>query len=254
MLIVISPAKKLDYKTPANTKLHSVPALTNHSEILVNLLKECTIEDLTKLMNISYGLAEMNLKRFADWKLPFLPENAKQALLAFNGDVYDGIDGKNFSDDDFNIAQGNLRIISGLYGLLRPLDLMQPYRLSMGTKLSNERGKNLYEFWGNIITDELNKALLETNNNTLLNLASNEYFKAVKLDDLNAKIVTAVFKENKNGKYRVVSFYAKKARGLMTNFIIKNKITKIDDLKGFNYENYYFDETQSTGEKLVFVR
>ncbi|MBN2662663.1 MAG: peroxide stress protein YaaA [Bacteroidales bacterium] len=254
MLIVISPAKKLDFKSPPNTQLYSTPNLLVHSKILIEDLKKCTIEDLTKLMNVSYGLAEINLKRFLDWSTPFNTDNAKQAILAFNGDVYDGINAKSFSDKDFNVAQKKLRIISGLYGLLKPLDLIQAYRLSMGTKLSNDRGKNLYGFWGDIITDEINNSLEETGNNILINLASNEYFKAINKNNIKADIIEVVFKENKNGIYRVVSFYAKKARGLMTNFIIKNNINNPEDLKSFNLENYYFDEKQSTKSKIVFIR
>ncbi len=254
MLIIISPAKKLNLKEKPNTKNFSKPELTNHSKILIEELKKRSIEDLTKLMNISYGLAETNLNRFLKWSLPFNLENAKQALLSFNGDVYKSINPADFSEKDFQVAQNKLRIISGLYGLLKPLDLIQPYRLPMGTKLANQRGKNLYRFWDDIITEELNKSLEQTNNNILLNLASNEYFKAIKPKKLNAVIVEVVFKENKNGVYRVVSFYAKKARGLMTRFIIKNKINKIDDIKSFNLENYYFDENQSTNKKLVFIR
>jgi len=254
MLIIISPAKKLDYNTPANTQLFSNPTLTKEAKILVEELKKCSIENLTKLMNISYGLAETNIERFANWSASSDKNNAKQAILAFNGDVYSEINAKSFSDKEFNVAQNKLRIISGLYGLLKPLDFIQPHRLSMGTKLSNNRGKNLYEFWGDIITNELNKSLKETGNDTLINLASNEYFKALNKTNINANIIDIVFKENKNGVYRVVSFYAKKARGLMSNFIIKNNINKIDDLKKFDLNNYYFDEKQSTKSKLVFIR
>ncbi len=254
MLLVISPAKKLDYKTKPNTKIYTYPELTDYSKILVDELRKCSIEDLTKLMNISYGLAETNLNRFFNWSLPFTPENAKQAILAFNGDVYDGINAKMFNDDDFDFAQKTLRIISGLYGLLKPLDLIQPYRLSMGTKLQNSKGKNLYQFWGDIITESLNKTLSETANKELLNLASNEYFKAINPEKLNAKIIDVVFKENKNGIYRVVSFYAKKARGLMSNYVIKNRIEKIEDIKAFNSEGYSFDKNQSTAHKIVFIR
>lgn len=254
MLIVISPAKKLDYKNPPNTESYTIPSLTEHSEILIEELRKCSIEDLTKLMNISYGLAETNLKRFFDWKLPFNLKNAKQAILAFNGDVYEGINAKSFSQKDFNVAQNKLRIISGLYGLLKPLDLVQAYRLPMGTKLSNERGKNLYQFWGDIITNEINKSLQETNSKILVNLASNEYFKAIDKNNINAQIIEVVFKENKNGIYRVVSFYAKKARGFMTNFIIKNNIKNIEEIKAFNMANYSFDEQQSSDFKLVFTR
>lgn len=254
MLIVISPAKKLDYKTKSNTNLYTLPKLTHLSQELIEELRTRSIEDLTKLMNISYGLAEINLKRFKQWTLPFNTKNAKQAILAFNGDVYDNINAKKFSETQFQEAQNSIRIISGLYGLLKPLDLIQPYRLSMGTKLNTKKGKNLYEFWQDTITNELNKSLTETNNNTIINLASHEYFKAIKTQKLNAKIIEIAFKETKNGIYRVVSFYAKKARGLMTKFIVTNKIKKIDDLKNFTDENYCFDPKQSTETKLVFVR
>lgn len=254
MLIVISPAKKLDYKTDSITQLNTMPHLLEHSKILIDELRKCSIEDLTKLMNISYGLAEINLKRFAEWKVPHSKKDAKQAILAFNGDVYAGINAKEFDDKDFEIAQNTIRIISGLYGLLRPLDLILPYRLSMGTKLTNERGRNLYEFWGEIVTDELNIALAETKNEILLNLASNEYSKAIKRDNIDAKVVDVVFKENKNGVYRVVSFYAKKARGLMSRFVIKNNIKTVEELKSFNLEGYSFDVAQSEESKLIFVR
>jgi hypothetical protein len=254
MIIVISPAKKLDYKTPVNTKQYSIPELTEHSKILIEELRKCSIEDLTKLMNISYGLAETNLQRFLQWQLPFTPENAKPAILAFNGDVYEGLNAKNFDEQDFDFAQKHLRIISGLYGILKPLDLIQPYRLPMGTKLQNPKGKNLYQFWNDIITQQLNKDIKKNNEKYLINLASNEYFKAIKPEKLKAQIIDIAFKENKNGVYRVVSFYAKKARGLMSKYIIKNKINKIEDLKGFNEANYYFDSEQSTKNKLVFVR
>ncbi|MBN2890437.1 MAG: peroxide stress protein YaaA [Bacteroidales bacterium] len=254
MLIVISPAKKLDYKTQPNTSLQSMPTLLEHSKELIEDLRNCSIESLTKLMNISYGLAETNLERFAEWELPYKKENAKQAVLAFNGDVYNGLNAKTFDDEDFKVAQNKIRIISGLYGLLKPLDLILPYRLPMGTKLSNSRGKNLYEFWGNIITTEINKALIETKSKAIINLASNEYFKAVNKENIDAELVEVVFKENKNGILRVVSFYAKKARGMMANYIVKNKINDVEDLKGFNYEGYSYDESQSTKNKFVFVR
>jgi uncharacterized protein len=254
MLIVISPAKKLDYKIDSITQLNTMPHLLEHSKILIDELRKCSIEDLTKLMNISYGLAETNLKRFSEWKVPHSKKDAKQAILAFNGDVYTGIDAKSFDDKDFEVAQNTIRIISGLYGVLRPLDLILPHRLSMGTKLTNDRGRNLYEFWDEIITDQLNNALTETKNEILVNLASNEYSKAIKKDNIDAQIVDVVFKENKNGIYRVVSFYAKKARGLMSRFVIKNNIKTIDELKSFNLDGYSFDISQSEESKLVFVR
>ncbi len=254
MLLVISPAKKLDTQTTTVFNRYTQPQLLDHSRILVDILKKKSIEDLIKLLNISYGLSELNLERYQKWSPPFSLDNAKQAILIFNGDVYNGIDAQSFTAEDFDFAQEHLRIISGLYGLLRPLDLIQPYRLPMGTRLVTSRGKNLYFFWGDIITDALNEALNIAHTNILVNLASNEYFKAIKPDKLNAKIITPVFKENKNGKQRVVSFYAKKARGLMSRFVIKNRITDPQGMKSFDLEGYKFDPAQSTDEKFVFVR
>ncbi len=254
MLIVISPAKKLDFKTESNTGLSSKPELLEHSKLLIDELRKCSIEDLTKLMNISYGLAESNLTRFWEWDENHESPNTKQAILAFNGDVYVGLDAKNFTEQQFELAQNKLRIISGLYGLLRPLDMIWAYRLSMATKLQNSRGRNLYDFWGNIITNEINKSLAETNSKTLVNLASNEYFKALSRKKINAQIVDIVFKENKNGTFRVVSFYSKKARGQMANYIIKNNINDVEMLKGFNIDGYAFSEEQSERNMLIFVR
>jgi len=254
MLIVISPAKKLDFDTPPVTNKFSQPELLEHSKVLVDILKRSSIESLTKLMNISYGLAELNLKRFQQWSTPFSLQNAKQAVLAFNGDVYEGLNAADFNEEDYDFAQEHLRIISGLYGILRPMDLIQPYRLPMGTKLINPRGKNLYQFWGDIITEKLNEEIDKKGYKYLINLASNEYFKAIHPDKLNAQIITPVFKENKNGVYRVVSFYAKKARGLMTRFAIENRIEDPEHLKDFALEGYKFDPAQSNTEKFVFVR
>lgn len=254
MLAIISPAKKLDFQTKPPINKYTIPDLLEDAKILVDILKNAPIEMLIKLMNISYGLAETNLERYKNWRLPFTLDNAKQALFAFNGDVYAGMQPSDFQEDEIFFAQEHIRILSGLYGLLRPLDLIQPYRLPMGTKLANPRGKDLYAFWGDKITELLNDTLEKYGYDILLNLASNEYFKAINPKKLNAKIVNIVFKENKNGVYRVVSFYAKRARGLMCRYIVKNKITKFDDLKGFNYENYRFDEKQSTDNYLVFLR
>ena len=254
MLIVISPAKKLDFKTKSNTSLYSTTNLMEHSQILIDELRKCTIADLTKLMNISYGLSEQNIERHLNWDIAHNKEQSKQAILAFNGQVFSSIDAKTFTEKDFEVAQNSIRIISGLYGLLRPLDLIMPHRLSMGTKLPTVRGKNLYEFWGDIVVDELNVALSETKNNILINLASKEYFKAIKTEKVNGKVVNIVFKENKNGIYRVVRFHAKKARGLMSNFVIRNEISTIEELKSFNLAGYGYDEAQSDESKIVFVR
>jgi cytoplasmic iron level regulating protein YaaA (DUF328/UPF0246 family) len=228
--------------------------LLDHAKILVDILKNKTIEDLIKLLNISYGLAELNLQRYQQWNPPFSLDNAKQAILAFNGDVYEGLQASSFTDEDFDFAQAHLRILSGLYGVLKPLDLIQPYRLPMGTKLVTDRGKNLYQFWGDIITQYLNQTIQQYGYKYLINLASNEYFKAINPKKINAEIINIVFKETKNGVYRVVSFYAKKARGLMCKYIVKNKITNPEDLKGFNYEGYAFSPEQSSNDKMVFIR
>ncbi len=254
MLMVISPAKKLDFQTKPITQKYTQPQLLEHASILVDILKKKTIDDLIKLLNISYGLAELNLERYQKWQPPFTLENAKQAILAFNGDVYEGLRANEMKDDDFDFAQKHLRILSGLYGVLRPLDLIQPYRLPMGTKLVNPRGKNLYQFWGDIITEVLNDVLEDLTDRVLVNLASNEYFKAIKPEKLIAPVVTPVFKEYKNGHLRVISFYAKKARGMMARFVILNRITKLEDLKEFKVGGYKYEPSESTDDRFVFIR
>ncbi len=205
-------------------------------------------------MRISDKLAGINAARFHDWQPDFTPENARQAILAFKGDVYTGLQAETFSEDDFDFAQQHLRMLSGLYGVLRPLDLMQPYRLEMGIRLENARGKDLYQFWGDIITNKLNEALAAQGDNVVINLASDEYFKSVKPKKLNAEIIKPVFLDEKNGKFKIISFYAKKARGLMSRFIIENRLTKPEQLTGFNSEGYFFDEASSSNGELVFKR
>ena len=205
-------------------------------------------------MKVSDKIGELNHQRFMNWHTPFDSDNAKQAVLAFKGDVYTGLDAQNFKAADFKFAQKHLRILSGLYGLLRPLDLMQAYRLEMGTKFENQRGKNLYEFWGDEITNALNAQLKKVKSDVLVNLASNEYFKAVKPKNLNAEIITPVFKDFKSGKYKIVSFYAKKARGLMSAYVIHNQITDVEDIKGFDYEGYQYNPEMSTAREWVFTR
>ena len=254
MLTVISPAKKLDYSQSATSQEYSQPLLLEHSEQLLNELRLLSPEDICSLMSLSDKLGALNFERFQEWQTPFSPDNAKQAVLAFKGDVYQGLDADNMSVDELNFAQDNLRILSGLYGLLRPLDLMQPYRLEMGTQFANQRGTNLYQFWGSIITDELNKLLSAQSNSTLINLASNEYFKSVQPKNLNAEIITPVFMDQKNDKYKIISFYAKRARGLMSAFIIKNKITVAEQLKEFNIDGYSYNSAMSEGNKWVFCR
>lgn len=254
MLIVISPAKNLDYETPPVTRKHTKPAMLGEAELLAGQLKQLAPRDISRLMGISDKLGVLNYDRYQNWKPPFTIGNARQAMLAFNGDVYTGLNAGGFSEEDFSFAQERLRILSGLYGVLRPLDLMQPYRLEMGTRLSNERGRDLYAFWGDKITGVLNKQLRKLKTDVLVNLASNEYFKSVNPAMLEAEIVTPVFKDWKNGQYKIISFYAKRARGLMSAFIIKNQITDRQKISQFNSDGYQFSQTLSKGNKLVFTR
>ncbi|MEY0765651.1 MULTISPECIES: peroxide stress protein YaaA [Providencia] len=254
MLITISPAKTLDYESPLATQQFTQPELLTESQKLINVCRKLTPSDIASLMKISDKLAGLNAARFEEWHADFTPENARQAILAFKGDVYTGMQAETFSQDDFAFAQSHLRILSGLYGILRPLDLMQPYRLEMGIRLKNTRGKDLYEFWGDIITKQLNHTLAEQKDQILINLASDEYFKSVNTKKLDGQIIKPVFLDEKNGKYKVISFYAKKARGLMSRFIIQNKLTTTDQLTDFNLEGYQFDESQSKGNELVFTR
>lgn len=254
MIIVVSPAKNLDYDTAPTTERMTQPELLEHSQVLIERCRDLSPQQIGSLMSISDKLAGLNAARFADWQPPFDQHNAKQAVLAFNGDVYTGLDAESFSEQDFEFCQNHLRILSGLYGLLKPLDLMQAYRLEMGTKLDNERGKNLYEFWGEIITDKLNATLAEQQSETLINLASNEYFKSVKKKTLNAKIVTPAFKDWKNGQYKMISFYAKKARGMMARYLIQNQITDVDQLTGFDTDGYQYNAELSTPLAPVFTR
>ncbi|MGI2257755.1 peroxide stress protein YaaA [Shewanella sp. GXUN23E] len=254
MLIVVSPAKTLDYDTPAGTDKFTLPGLLDHSQVLIDVCRELTPANIASLMKVSDNIAGLNVARFAQWQPHFTPENAKQALYAFRGDVYTGLDADTLSAPDVDKAQQHLRILSGLYGLLKPLDLMQPYRLEMGTSLKNPRGNNLYAFWGDIITREINQALQEQGDDILVNLASNEYFKAVKAAKVNGRIVTPVFKDLKNGQYKVISFYAKKARGMMARYIIENDINTLADLNKFDAAGYYYCEALSDEFNPVFLR
>ena len=253
MLIIISPAKTLDFSLSKVAKA-TKPSMLKDSQDLVEVLKTYSVDELVELMGISKRIAELNCDRFAKWQLPFNKSNAKQAVLAFKGDVYTGLDADSFSDEDLDFAQEKLRIISGLYGVLRPLDLIQPYRLEMGTKLSNSRGSSLYEFWESKLTKNINKQLKLINSKYLVNLASNEYFHSIKKDKLEADIITPIFKDYKNGKYKIISFFAKKARGLMSSYIIKNRIGDIRQLKKFNYDGYSYDAEASTNTEWIFLR
>ena len=254
MLMVISPAKTLDYETPPATARFTQPQYLDHSQELIEQLRELSPRQIGELMHLSDKLSGLNAARFGSWTPAFTPDNAKQALLAFKGDVYTGLNAVDFSEDDFDYAQTHLRMLSGLYGLLRPLDLMMPYRLEMGTKLANARGKDLYAFWGTRISEWLNEALAEQGDDVLLNLASNEYFSAVKKPALNARIINTEFKDLKNGQHKIISFYAKKARGMMSRFVIKERINTPEQLKQFDDQGYYFSAEQSKPDLLVFLR
>ncbi|VYT70925.1 peroxide stress protein YaaA [Metakosakonia massiliensis] len=254
MLILISPAKTLDYQSELATTRFTQPELLDYSQQLIDVARQLTAPQIKALMGISDKLADLNATRFHDWQPNFTPDNARQAILAFKGDVYTGLQAETFSEADFDFAQQHLRMLSGLYGVLRPLDLMQPYRLEMGIRLENSKGKDLYQFWGETITHTLNDAIAAQGDDIVVNLASDEYFKAVKPQKLNAQIIKPVFLDEKNGKFKVISFYAKKARGLMSRFIIENRLTKPEQLTAFNSEGYFFDEEGSAGGELVFKR
>lgn len=255
MLIIISPAKKLDFESLPQTDDFTLPDCLEDSSELIDILREYSAAQLEKLMHLSSNLAQLNYDRYHNWCLPFKPQNAKQALLTFKGDVYTGMNVESFSAEDLDFTQQHLRILSGLYGLLRPLDLMQPYRLEMGTRLANERGKNLYEFWGSLITELLNKQLKEIHSDTLINLASNEYFKSVKAKQVNGRIITPVFKEKRpDGSYKIIGIYAKKARGMMSAYILKNKLIDVDQIKNFKESGYCYNAEFSNAADWVFVR
>ena len=254
MLILISPAKTLDYQSPLATTRYTQPMLLEHSQQLIGVARKLSAPQIKALMGISDKLADLNATRFHDWHPDFTPENARQAILAFKGDVYTGLKAETFSEADFDFAQKHLRMLSGLYGVLRPLDLMQPYRLEMGIRLENPRGKDLYQFWGEEITHTLNAALHEQGDDIVVNLASDEYFRSVKPKALKGTIIKPVFLDEKNGKFKVISFYAKKARGLMSRYIIENRLSKPEQLTGFDSEGYFFDEGSSSAEELVFKR
>ncbi|WP_101775387.1 peroxide stress protein YaaA [Pasteurella oralis] len=254
MLAIISPAKTLDFESAVPKFDFSQPHLTDYSAQLIEVCRQLSPDQIASLMSISDKLAGLNFARFAEWQKEHNQQNARAAIYAFKGDVYTGLEVESLSHQDVRFAQQHLRMLSGLYGLLKPLDLMQPYRLEMGTKLANKKGKDLYAFWGNIITASLQQALDEQGDNVLINLASDEYYKSVKENTLNATIIKPVFLDNKNGKYKVISFYAKKARGLMCRYIIQNRLTKVEQLKEFDLAGYWFDATSSSETELVFKR
>ena len=254
MFALISPAKTLDYTTALPTDTHTQPRLLEQSQQLIDACRKLSATEIASLMTVSEKIANLNVERFRDWNAEFDFSNARQALFAFKGDVYTGLDAYHLKDQDIDFAQQHLRMLSGLYGLLRPLDLMMPYRLEMGTKLKNSRGNNLYEFWGSIITDQINQDLAEIDAKLLVNLASDEYYKSVNEKKIRAEIIKPVFLDQKNGKYKVISFYAKKARGLMARYLIENKLSQVEQLKAFDSEGYYFDAESSSDKELVFKR
>lgn len=252
MKIVISPAKSLDYKTQVPTTSFSESAMLSFSEKIQKTLKKKSAKSLSKLMHISDNLGQLNFERNQEWQLPFTSQNARQAIYAFKGTVYEGLDAYTIPSNKIDQLQDKLRILSGLYGILKPLDLMQAYRLEMGTKLKIGRPNNLYQFWDTKITDVLNAELEK--DELFVNLASNEYFKVVKPQLLKVPVITPIFKDYKNGKLKVIAFFAKKARGLMVRYILDKNVETIDGLKGFNVAGYVFDANLSTATDLVFTR
>lgn len=253
LMVLISPAKTLDFSDNRADDF-TQPRFLQQSEQLVRLLKKKQAEDLMALMNISEKLGTLNYERYQNFSLPFNEENAKQSILAFKGDVYTGLEAADFTAADLAYAQDHLRILSGLYGMLRPLDLMQPYRLEMGTKLENPKGKDLYEFWRDQITTTLNEDLAASDNNIVINLASKEYFSVLQPEKIKAKVVEIDFRELRNGKYKFITFNAKKARGTMTKLIVQQQVESIEDLKKLEVDGYTYNEEQSTPEKLFFSK
>ncbi|MCF6319511.1 MAG: peroxide stress protein YaaA [Proteobacteria bacterium] len=254
MIFTLSPSKGQDFESAAPTKTHTIPSQLSESEVLVQQLKELSKADIAELMSISENLSELNYQRYKDFKTPFNRQNAKQALFAFKGDVYSGINTASMNQNDYEYAQQHLMILSGLYGCLKPLDLIQPYRLEMKTKLKSNKADNLYQFWGDSITDELNAALQSQKEKVIVNLASNEYWKSVKSKNLDGKIINVAFKENKDGKIRIIAIFAKKARGMMADFLIRNRVETIEGIKGFDYADYKYDESVSKDDLFVFSR
>ena len=254
MLFLLSPAKSLDFDTPAGQTPHTQPLFVKQAAELIDILKQKSPQDIASLMRLSDALAGLNAARYQAWRPKFTAQNAKQAVLAFNGDVYDGLDAKTLGAADLAWAQDHVCILSGLYGVLRPLDYMQPYRLEMGTALANARGKNLYAFWGTQIADYLNTRLAADMTPVVVNLASQEYFKSVDTKALKARVVDCVFEDFKDGHYKIISFYAKRARGLMARFAATHAVNQPEQLTAFDLDGYAFAPDQSSADKLVFRR
>jgi len=254
MIILMNSSKTLDFEQQALISKHTIPELIKDVEILIEELRRLSESDISRLMKVSEKLAKLNIERYADWQTQHKGSNAKQALLAFKGDIYSGMDIENYKPKDFEFAQKHMRILSGLYGILRPMDLILPYRLEMATKLSTTRGKNVYQFWGTKINKSVGSLLKREKSGVLLNLCSVEYFKAIKSDLLDATVITPVFKEFRDGSYRFITIYAKKARGLMCNYIIQNHIDRTEELKLFRAEGYQFNQKLSSHDEWLFTR
>lgn len=254
MLIVLSPAKTLDFDTTSHSVKSTKPPMLTNAEELIRVMRGKDVEEIRALMKVSEKIAALNIERYRDWSIEKNKSQGKQAIYAFMGDVYTGLNAASFSSEDIQFAQTYLRILSGLYGMLRPLDKMQAYRLEMGTKITTDKGKSLYDFWGNKVTLMLNKHAKVSGSSYLLNLASEEYFKVIKKEELNLDLVTPIFKDKKNGKYKIISFYAKKARGMLARFAIKNRITNPEDLTEFSEQGYFFDATNSEPHTPIFLR
>ena len=254
MITLLSPAKSLDYESPELIKELSIPQFAMDSNRLIRILKKKSVTEIKDLMHISDALAKLNRDRYRNFSKEYTDENSKSAITAFKGDVYVGFEASTLSDEDLQFANQHVRILSGLYGLLLPFDRMQPYRLEMGTRLENKKGSNLYHYWGATLSKALNKELQEQGSDVILNLASNEYYKAVDKKKLKARVINVDFREEKDGELKFVSFFAKKARGLMARYVVKNKIDDVESLLGFDYENYRIAEEHSTDSQLMFVR
>ena len=254
MLAILSPAKTLDFDSPLVTDQHSVPKFTKESTALIRTLRKLEPSEIGSLMGISDKLASLNHDRYAQWSPSFDDETARASILAFKGDVYQGLNAPTMSKRDFTWAQKRLRVLSGLHGLLRPLDRIHPYRLEMGTKLDNPKGKDLYQFWGSKVTDALNEALAEQRSKVLVNLASNEYYKVVQADQIQGRVLTINFKEWRRDAYRFVSFSAKRARGLMARYMIDQRAENAEALRGFDVDGYAFNEDLSSEDEWIFTR
>lgn len=254
MLILLSPSKTLDFENQPPIDEYTQPEYIDEVKELVDILEDYSVEQLGELMDISQNLSELNVERYDSFEFPFDLDNAKQSIFAFQGDVYKDFDFDAYGDSEYEFLQDHVRILSGLYGILRPLDVMQPYRLEMGTKLENPRGDDLYEFWGDKLTESVNRALDAQGDDIILNLASNQYFRSLNKDELDGRIISPSFKDERNGSYMVISFYLKRLRGTMTDFVIKNDVTNPEELTEFDRNDYYYSPERSTEDEPVFLR